>query len=232
MNEKAPETDEGLNLERKKLPPSEKSKALLLLFASYILVWADLFLPQPPIAAFSVLWFAFAAAKNCARIVIVFFIMKKIGLIRAAPTLPTKKDIVNGLTVATSAGLLALGIAGIAYILGAANPLLASLPMPAASASLYFSMAFSSLAIGYAEELFFRIFAPRLFENAGLSSLLALFISALIFGLSHASQGLFGIIVSTLIALLFSYFRLRGRNLHALALGHAIYDFVILAALV
>ncbi len=232
MDEYTPESDEGLSLEPKKLPPPEKSKALLLLFASYILVWADLFLPQPPIAAFSVLWFAFAAAKNCARIVIVFFIMKKTGLIRAALSLPTKKDIVAGLTVATAAGLLALGIAGLAYILGAANPLLANLPMPAASPSLYLSMAFSSLAIGYAEELFFRIFIPRLLEKAGLPSLPALLISALIFGLSHGSQGFFGMIVSTLLALLFSYFRLRGKNLHALALGHALYDFAILAALV
>jgi hypothetical protein len=232
MDKNTPESDEGLNLEPKKLPPQEKSKALFLLFASYILVWADLFLPQPPIAAFSVLWFAFAAAKNCARIVIVFFMMKKIGMIRAALSLPTKKDIVNGLTVATAAGLLALGIAGLAYILGAANPLLANLPMPAASPSLYLAMALSSLAIGYAEELFFRIFAPRLLEKAGLPVLSAHLLSALIFGLSHGSQGFFGMIVSTLLALLFSYFRLRGKNLHALALGHALYDFAILAALV
>lgn len=232
MDEQSPGSNEDQTSERKKTLPSEKFKVLLILFAAYGLVWADLFLPQPPIPAFSVPWFAFAAAKNCARIIIVFIIMKKIGLTRESVRLPKGKDFVDGLTVATAAGVLALGIAGLAYVLGASNPLLASLPMPGASPALYLVMAFSSLTIGYAEELFFRIFAPRLLEKTGLSALTALLISALIFGLSHASQGFFGMIVSTLLALLFSYFRLRGKNLHALALGHAIYDFVILAALV
>jgi len=232
MDEKPADSNQTLVLEQKKKSPAEKSKALFQLLIAYIVVWVDLFLPQPPIQAFSVLWFAFAAAKNCARIIIVIFIMKKIGLARRSFRLPGGKELVDGLRVATSAGLLALGIAGFAYLLGASNPLLASLPMPAASLLLYLVMALSSVAIGYAEELFFRIFAPRLLETAGLSALIALLISALIFGLSHASQGFFGIIVSTLIALLFSFFRLRGKSLHALALGHAVYDFAILAALV
>ncbi len=232
MDDKSPESNEDQILERKKALSSEKSKTLLTLFVAYGLVWVDLFLPQPPIPAFSVLWFAFAAAKNCARIIIVFIIMKKHGLAREALTLPRGKDFVDGLTVATAAGVLALGIAGLAYVLGASNPLLANLPMPEASPRLYFVMAFSSLTIGYAEELFFRIFAPRLLEKTGLSAPITLLVSALIFGLSHGSQGLFGMTVSTLLALLFSYFRVRGKNLHALALGHAVYDFVILAALV
>jgi membrane protease YdiL (CAAX protease family) len=232
MDEEAKNSSKNLTSGHEEPSPSKKSKALLLLFVTYGVVWLDLFLPQPSIPAFSILWFAFAAAKNCARIFIVYFIMKKIGLERGAFKLPGGKDLVDGLTVATYAGLLALGIAGLAYVLGASNPLLARLPMPTASLSLYFVMVISSLAIGYAEELFFRIFAPRLLEKAGLSALVALLISALIFGLSHGSQGFFGMIVSTLLALLFSYFRLRGKNLHALALGHAIYDFVILAALI
>ena len=99
MDEKAPESDNDLSLERKKLPPSEKSKALLLLFLAYIVVWADLFLPQPSIPAFSALWFAFAAAKNVARVVIVLFIMKKTNLPRPALSLPAGKDLVDGLTV-------------------------------------------------------------------------------------------------------------------------------------
>lgn len=225
-----PKDDQALG--QKKYPPSEKSKPLILLFASYIIVWIDLFLPQPSIQAFSIPWFAFAAAKNCARVIIVFFIMKKIGIPSEAFRLPGGKDLAGGLVVATAAGALALSIAGLASTLGASNPLLASFPMPRASPSLYLVIALSSLAIGYAEELFFRIFAPSLLEKAGLSALIALLISALIFGLSHGSQGLFGMIVSTLLALLFSYFRFRGKNLHALALGHAVYDFAILAALV
>ncbi len=232
MDDKDLAVNENLAIEKNKPGSSEKSKALLLLFASYCVVWIDLFLPQPPIQAFSVLWFAFAAAKNCARIIIVYLIMKKLWLKQGAYALPGVKELVDGLRVAASAGLLALVIAGLAYLLGASNPLLASLPLPAASIQLYLVMGLSSLAIGYAEELFFRFFSPTLLEKAGLSSLAALLISALIFGLSHGSQGFFGVIVSTLLALLFSYFRLRGKTLHALALGHAAYDFAILAALV
>lgn len=213
-------------------PQSGKSKALLLLFAAYIIVWIDLFLPQLPIQAFSPLWFIVSAGKNSLRIILVYFLMKKLGMIIKGPTLPKLNELTDTLIVASSAGVLALGIAGFAYLVGASNPLLASLPFPETSLFLYIAMLLSSIAIGYSEELFFRFFAVQALERAGLMPLIALLLSALLFGLSHSAQGLFGMAVSTILALLFSFFRFRGKSLHALALGHALYDFVILAALV
>jgi membrane protease YdiL (CAAX protease family) len=52
--------------------------------------------------------------------------------------------------------------------------------------------------------------------------------SAVLFGLSHGAQQLGGMAIAALLGLVFSLFKKNSRSLHAIALGHALYDLCIL----
>jgi len=213
----------------------DKLKPILLLLAAYGLTWIDLFLPQPQIALFSASWYAFSAAKSVLRFVFIAFLTRAwfgfetTGFTRSS-LFPRAKDMANGILIAAAAIAVALIFALLALFSGARNPLL--YPFGGSSRQLLsiFLMILSSLGIGYSEELFFRFFAVKAFEKSGFSLTGAILASALLFGVSHGSQGVFGMISAAILALLFSFFMMRGKSLHALALGHALYDFVILLA--
>jgi len=82
--------------------------------------------------------------------------------------------------------------------------------------------------VGYAEELFFRFFLIDGLVEAGTPLGSAAIVSILIFGLSHISQGIFGIAFAGLLAAFYTGLRFRGYSLHSLALGHALYDVIAL----
>ena len=220
--------------------PTDRITPLLILLSVYGLTWIDLFLPQPAIGLFTAPWFAASAAKNLARIGFLAFAMRLwqgIGALgtgipgrRSRDFFPKARDMADGILIAAAAGLFALGFALLALLAGAGNPLLYPFSGLKITTTTFPLMIASSLAIGYSEELFFRFFAPKALERAGASPQAAILGAALLFGASHGSQGIFGMIGAAILALLFSFFRTRGKGLHALALGHALYDFVILLA--
>lgn len=213
---------------------------ILLLVAVFGIAWIDLFLPQPSLGLFSEAWYALSAAKSALRFAFIASVMKgwlgfeAFGLRRPRPglsgCLPRSGDLANGLLVAAAAGVFALGLALFSLISKAQNPLLYPLQANERTALSLFLMAASSLGIGYSEELFFRFYAVTSLERAGLSPALAVLGSAVVFGVSHGSQGFLGMTAAAMLALLFSFFRARGKSLHALSIGHALYDFVILLA--
>lgn len=98
------------------------------------------------------------------------------------------------------------------------------------SAGLLASIALSCLSVGYAEEAFFRFFIVDKFTDSGIPFRIAALLSVVLFGLAHASQGISSVIFATFIAMLFQTLRKKDFDLHALALGHALYDFALLAA--
>ncbi|HWR12443.1 MAG TPA: CPBP family intramembrane glutamic endopeptidase [Rectinemataceae bacterium] len=215
--------------------PIDRLAPILLLIAVYGIVWIDLFLPQPQTELFSTVWYGFSAAKSALRIVFILLAMRlwlgfeefNFGI---SGIFPTAKDVANGILVAASAVLVALLFALLALFSGATNPLLSPLAGGGEKPLTLLAMILSSLGIGYSEELFFRFFAVRTLEKACFSASAAILASALIFGVSHGSQGIFGMIGAAMLALIFSFFRTKGKGLHALALGHALYDLVILLA--
>jgi len=216
---------------------ADRITPILLLFAVFGIAWIDLFLPRAPIALFSPLWFAISTAKSLLRIGFIALVMKQwLGVeaydLGLSSIIPGVKDFANGIMIAAAASFLALGMAALGYIAGASNPLLYPLAGDRLSIAATLAMAASSLGIGYSEELFFRFFAVAALEKADFPPNVAILLSAALFGASHGSQGVFGIIGTGLLAILFSFFRTRGKGLHALALGHALYDFVILLAVV
>jgi len=50
-----------------------------------------------------------------------------------------------------------------------------------------------------------------------------------IFALLHYAQGIFGIAFAGTLAILYTKLRSRGYSIHALALGHAMYDALVLS---
>ena len=126
----------------------------------------------------------------------------------------------------------AFGIAAIAGLgaaaLGLANPLMAGLP-PGASVALVPLVVASSMSAGYAEELFFRVYLIRRLEGAGLAAPWSAIASSLLFGGAHGAQGILGVATTTLIGFWLAWRWRDGRNIHAIAMGHGLYDSAALA---
>ncbi|MEI6873586.1 MAG: CPBP family intramembrane glutamic endopeptidase [Spirochaetota bacterium] len=112
------------------------------------------------------------------------------------------------------------------------NPLLASIGQPELSPFLFVPLVFlSSMATGYAEELFFRVYLLSRLALAGFGFVAALAFSSILFGLAHGRQGLAGAVIASILGALFALRWQRKRSWHEIAIGHGIYDFVVLMAL-
>lgn len=90
-------------------------------------------------------------------------------------------------------------------------------------------MALSILIVGFVEELIFRGFLLtrllHLFGSGELGILLALVAQAGLFGLAHAYQGEFGMILTGVLGLVFGVvFLATNRNLWLVIIGHGAYD--------
>ncbi|MBN1837650.1 MAG: CPBP family intramembrane metalloprotease, partial [Spirochaetales bacterium] len=83
---------------------------------------------------------------------------------------------------------------------------------------------------GYREELFFRGYLITRFLETGAPGPAAVGASCLLFALGHLYQGLSGFLTGLAIGTLFGVLFLRGRNLHPLAIAHALYNTMVLAA--
>ena len=150
--------------------------------------------------------------------------------------LPRSRDLVVGSLLAA----LALGIAVTPGILvrfihagGAAgflaNPLLDAVGRPETSPLLFVPLVLaSSIATGYGEELFFRVYLLRRLSQAGFSQALAVIVSSLLFGIAHGSQGLLGIALAFVLGTLFALRFAAGKSWHEIAFGHGMYNFVVL----
>ena len=90
-------------------------------------------------------------------------------------------------------------------------------------------VAISVLVVGPVEEVIFRGFLflrlTKLFGGSTIAVALALLLQAGIFGLSHAYQHLYGILLTTFLGIFFAvvYLALR-RNLWVIIIGHGVYD--------
>lgn len=88
-------------------------------------------------------------------------------------------------------------------------------------------MLVAATALVFIEESLYRGFAiPPLRERYGLLS--ALIVSSIFFGFLHWGNGLFAIGVTSIFGLLFALVFLWRRNLIAVTVGHAVYNFFII----
>ncbi|WP_455382231.1 CPBP family intramembrane glutamic endopeptidase [Salinispira pacifica] len=86
----------------------------------------------------------------------------------------------------------------------------------------------SSLAIGYREELFFRAYLITRLDQMRIAPAVAVGVSALLFAVGHLYEGIAGALTALVSGLFLALIYLRGRNLHQVALSHALYNFVAL----
>jgi len=205
----------------------------IIMLLAYITAWADILLAIPEPLAFSALWFISVLLKNVIRIAFVLYIASQLTLFakskwkEALVQAPSRHDARQALVVM----FISLGCAGVgvlvSWLSGIANPLFIAhnrLPLLV----LFPLILLSSLSVGYAEELFFRFFMIDGLMEAGAPVNAAAVVSILIFALSHHAQGIFGIGFAAVLAAFYTSLRFKGFGLHSLALGHALYDGIIL----
>lgn len=215
-------------------PARRRAFYLILPGLAYVLLWLELFLPRAE-SPMDTRWFLVSALKSMARFAIILALR---GGFPGKAKLPKAKEILDSLRLAALAAALAAAMAVALYLANGAFGsdsasfgvrdrigLTPASPSPeAVAASLIWC-----LAVGYSEELFFRFFAPDSLVGAGFSPFASQAASAILFGLSHSAQGLSGILLSGILGLGFGLSRLRGTSFHALALGHAVYNALLLA---
>jgi membrane protease YdiL (CAAX protease family) len=139
-----------------------------------------------------------------------------------------ESDILKALFATVGALAAMLGSAFAFSAIGIENPFMtAARSGPRASPMLIPLILASSLSVGYCEELFFRSYLMRRLGQAGLTPLWAAVASSLLFGAGHGYQGLVGLVSGTILGLFFSWLWNEDADIHAIAIGHGLYDSII-----
>jgi len=138
---------------------------------------------------------------------------------------PRLNDIVRALVLIPLIAGASYGGAAVAALLsGAPTPHTAPLP-PDLPLPLFLPLlAASSLAVGYREELLYRIYLLRRLELAGTPKWAAAILSAALFAAGHGYQGLPGVLGAAVVGLVLAAAYFRTRSLHSLAWAHSAYD--------
>jgi membrane protease YdiL (CAAX protease family) len=84
------------------------------------------------------------------------------------------------------------------------------------------------VAVGYREEVFYRAYLFRRAEELDVRPELTVIASSLLFGIGHLYQGVQGLVVTTLLGVVLAAVYLRTRNVHAVAIGHGLYNAAVL----
>jgi membrane protease YdiL (CAAX protease family) len=225
------------------LRPKSRGKTELPLLEAALLfaaLWLASYLPSGP-AVFSLgepLYHLGLLGTCLARALFLLYFMASaegLGAFGIGPARP--RDLPWALLAAAGAACLALvpsALAALLSSLGAvtpslSNPLLDAVARPAASPALVLPLVLlSSLAVGYSEELFFRVYLIQRLEDGGLPLFWACAASSLLFGGAHGAQGLLGIVLGAALGAWFAWLWSRRRSLHEIALGHALYDAAVM----
>jgi len=213
-------------------PPDRPLLEAVLLFAAFYLVS---FAPADPGAAGSALgtasYHGLVLLELVPKSLLVLYLMARAeGLAAFGVGAPRAADIPRGVMAAIGATAIVLGPAFILSSLGWSNPLLATAGGPSSPAALLAPLILaSSLAVGYGEELFFRAYLTRRLGQAGLPPFWAAVASTLVFGSAHGLQGAPGMLVAALLGGLLAWRWHHSRNIHEIALGHAMYDAAVMA---
>ena len=85
-----------------------------------------------------------------------------------------------------------------------------------------------SLATGYKEEIFFRSYLLTVFTSAGVKFSTIALISTCLFALLHSYGGIIGVLIALINGFIFCYVFKKTRNVHVIAIAHALYNFTVL----
>lgn len=173
---------------------------------------------------------ALAAGLAAGGVLLAIFMARRHGLREffgpAARAVPNLVDVARGLAVAFVVAAAVLIPLAISILSGWTNPLEALRSRQAFDPAVMLPLvALSSLALGYSEELYFRVYAFGMLRKAGLSRNATLICSALVFAGAHAGQGAVGILSAFAAGLALQLVWIAKGEFHSIALGHAFYDF-------
>ena len=84
------------------------------------------------------------------------------------------------------------------------------------------------LVTGYREELFFRSYLLTRFRQLQLPGFIGIGLSTLLFAAGHVYQGAAGLTVALIQGLYFAILFVRFKNIHPLAVAHALYNTTVL----
>jgi membrane protease YdiL (CAAX protease family) len=141
--------------------------------------------------------------------------------------LSVSRTILSGVLVAATVFVVVVTLERLGYGVNRLGDMAAELR--GNSALLAERIAISVLVVGPAEEFIFRGFLflriTKLLGGSSMAIAAALILQAGLFGLSHAYQHLYGILLTTCLGIFFGvvYLALR-RNLWVVVLGHGVYD--------
>ena len=83
------------------------------------------------------------------------------------------------------------------------------------------------MAIGFAEELVWRSYLVTRIEEVTDSTIQAIVLTSLLFGLNHLYQGPMGVVSATLIGAMYASVFSVTRRLWPIALAHGLYDLIL-----
>ncbi|MBI9108234.1 MAG: CPBP family intramembrane metalloprotease [Spirochaetales bacterium] len=86
----------------------------------------------------------------------------------------------------------------------------------------------SCIATGYSEEIFFRAYLVKSLEKSGLKIVPAAAVSALLFGSGHIYEGFYAFAATAVIAVFLSFVFTKTKSIHAISIGHGLYNFSVL----
>ncbi|HUX36296.1 MAG TPA: CPBP family intramembrane glutamic endopeptidase [Rectinemataceae bacterium] len=108
------------------------------------------------------------------------------------------------------------------------NPLLAPSSGPRLPTPVFIPLVLAaSLVTGHVEELYFRVYLSYRLKGAGLGKAARILLSSLIFGLSHANQGLPAAFLALILGAVLALRWEAKKSWHEIGLGHGLYDFIV-----
>lgn len=87
-----------------------------------------------------------------------------------------------------------------------------------------------AVAVGYREELFYRLYVVKSIVDRGGGKAAAIAVSTALFAAGHSYQGIRGMVAAAAVGLPLATAAAAGWKLHPLAIAHAAYDFIVLAS--
>lgn len=190
--------------------------------------------PPDPFAFEQLSWHAAVLITGLPQIALLIFIL---GLHPDHDPLPFGLRPIRRADLAAAGAVTATMIAGVvvfglvlAFIPGAPEAVATEFRWGFRRPALLPLVLVTSIATGYREELFFRSYLLTRFEQIDAPRPAAIAVSTLLFASGHRYQGWSGFAMAALLGTLLAVLFLRRRNLHAIAIGHGLYNAVALTA--
>lgn len=212
---------------------SRDCKEILLLFCVFFLP-GILFGHSPPDAFERLWWHAAVLVAGLPQIALLLFILELHPDYDPHPfgLRPLRTADLPAAGAVTAAMIAAVALLGgvVALIPGAPQAVAGEFRWRFGRPELMPVVLLTSIATGYREELFFRSYLLTRLERLGAPRPHAIALSTLLFASGHRHQGWSGMAAAALLGVVLALLFLRRRNLHAIALGHGLYNTLALAA--